>query len=414
MTKLKIGCLQFMIMVSSVLWAQDFDHQYGRLSSGNELKDKLFYLFSIIQQLDLREDISMEPYREVYQKKRRALEQLSNDEKLSQHLADLKFSDIEITILKDEFQKLSEGHARWEDLINTHLIPSGYNIKIASTDNSEFLSETLENSLNGINLIIDTYGLGIHGKYASIDSVRFDVNGQEYAGLIKNRATVILQRESQKGLFFEPSLETALSLLELNERTDAARFEPMDEGVNRAAIDAVQTTNWAKYPYSVILVPGNGPKGTERLSENAKKRLKSAVDNYNRKLAPFIVVSGGSVHPPGTKINEAEEMKRELMTRYKIPESTIIMDPHARHTPTNLRNCNRLVLRYGFPKGKKILITTDKKQADKISHRDFVNRSREELGHEPFLLLNKISDIEIEYYPVLLSLPIDLIDPLDP
>ena len=70
---------------------------------------------------------------------------------------------------------------------------------------------------------------------------------------------------------------------------------------------------------------------------------------YRQHQAPFIIVSGGRVHPYHTPYNEAFEMKKYLMDVWQIPESAIIIEPHARHTTTNFRNAARIMFRNGFP-----------------------------------------------------------------
>jgi hypothetical protein len=378
------------------------------------LKDKLFYVFTDVEELGLAKNFSATIYATALEKKRKALTEISNGGESKKNIPLLMFDEAEIAGLKEALKTTFHEDGKFGNLVGEHLIPSGYYKIDHTADESEMFISAFESALRGVNLILERYGLGAPGKYAYIDSVGFDVNSLEYGKMLQDEAHKILLKKSDQSAFYMPSMDMALALLHLNERTDAARFEPMQADVNRAAVQAIPSIDWSKFQYAVILVPGNGPKGSERLSENAKVRLRAAVGNYRRKLAPFIMVSGGSVHPFKTKINEAEEMKRELMEQYGIPESAIIMEPHARHTTTNLRNCNRLIFRYGFPRGKKVLITTDKKQAAKISDKEFIERSQIEIKHVPFIRLVRTSDIDIEYFPVLPSLPVDLEDPLDP
>ncbi len=52
-------------------------------------------------------------------------------------------------------------------------------------------------------------------------------------------------------------------------------------------------------------------------------------------------------------------MKKFLTSRFGIPPQAIIIDPHARHTTTNIRNADRLIIRYGIPLTKpSVFITT--------------------------------------------------------
>jgi hypothetical protein len=89
-------------------------------------------------------------------------------------------------------------------------------------------------------------------------------------------------------------------------------------------------------------------------------RLARAARLYHEGLAPVLIVSGGNVHPALTPVNETIEMKCELMERYAVPESAIIIEPHARHTTTNFRNSAPLMLRYGIPINRPAIATTCK------------------------------------------------------
>ena len=127
-----------------------------------------------------------------------------------------------------------------------------------------------------------------------------------------------------------------------------------------------------------------------------------------------MIVSGGFVHPSQTEYSEAIEMKRDLMTRFRIPEEAILVDPHARHTTTNMRNAARLLYRYGIPFDRKALVTSDPGQSDYIENQTFAKRCVDELGYVPYRLLGRTSAFDLEFLPLRDSLQSDPRDPLDP
>ncbi|MEI7999616.1 MAG: YdcF family protein, partial [Candidatus Omnitrophota bacterium] len=131
-------------------------------------------------------------------------------------------------------------------------------------------------------------------------------------------------------------------------------------------------------------------------------------------LAPFMVVSGGKAHPFKTKYCEAEEMKKYLVETMHIPANAIIMEPHARHTTTNMRNCARLLFRYGFPFKKPCITSTTKEQSYYITDKEMQDRCIEELGYSPYKNGKRLSDTEAEFYPLVSSLQIDFDEPMDP
>jgi uncharacterized SAM-binding protein YcdF (DUF218 family) len=118
------------------------------------------------------------------------------------------------------------------------------------------------------------------------------------------------------------------------------------------------------------------------------------------------------VHPYKTKYCEAEEMKKYLMDSLKIEENAIIMEPHARHTTTNMRNAVRLMIEYHFPIVKPGLIVSDKADNDYIE--GMAERCMIELQYVPYILGNRVSDTQLEFYSKTEAIQINSTEPLDP
>jgi hypothetical protein len=200
----------------------------------------------------------------------------------------------------------------------------------------------------------------------------------------------------------------------MNEREQAGDFEPMAAKANKPAFDRVKTLNWNKYKYSVIEIPGAGPDDpTVALSAEGMLRCRLAAIQYNNGLAPFIVTSGGKVHPYKTKYCEAEEMKKFLTDKLGVPENAIIIDPHARHTTTNMRNTVRLIYRYGMPFSKPGITCTTKGQSNMISN-TLIARCQKELQEAPYKNGLRLSETEVEFYPLIEALHINPSEPMDP
>ena len=107
-------------------------------------------------------------------------------------------------------------------------------------------------------------------------------------------------------------------------------------------------------------------------------------------------------------------MKRSLMHDVNVPEDAIIIDPHARHTTTNVRNAARLMFRYGIPTDRPALITTQQYHLDSIASTAFDDRNERELGYRPYVSARRLSRFEVEWLPNVMSLHADPLDPLDP
>lgn len=173
--------------------------------------------------------------------------------------------------------------------------------------------------------------------------------------------------------------------------------------------------NWSQYKYTAIVVPGSGTdRPGQAMSPWGKAWVTLAARRFKAGLAPFLIVSGGYVHPSQTPFCEAIEMKKALIAEYGIPADSILIDPHARHTTTNIRNASRLLYRYGFPFKKTALITSDQGQSAYIEAPSFAQRCIAELGYVPHEILRRTSQFDLEFRPRLESLQTDPFEPLDP
>lgn len=216
------------------------------------------------------------------------------------------------------------------------------------------------------------------------------------------------------GPFFQPAMDVALAVLTTADRAQAARYEPLVSGENAAAVATIPGIDFAQYPFAADVVPGLGGSDlTTPLTEGGRQRCDLAIARFAAKLAPLIVVSGGHVHPDRTPFSEAIEMKKYLVSK-GIPAAAILVDPHARHTTTNLRNTSRLLLRYGVPADKPVLLTSDAFQSLYMIGRPFEVRCREEIGFVPWRKLTSLSIHDSCFFPSRVSLTQVPRDPRDP
>jgi len=276
----------------------------------------------------------------------------------------------------------------------------------------EFLHAAWRALFKGINHIVDQYGLGLKERYPDIDSVSFDVTSTAYKQKLKALLKSV-SSEAGDSLFFSSSLKIAIKLMELNGRDEAARHEPLLNTLNIAAGTAQNNFFNA---YVAILILGSGTADTAtHLSPIGAIRCDSAVAYYRRGVAPFIIVSGGYVHPFRTRYCEAIEMKRYLIERYGIPDSAIVTEPFARHTTTNIRNANRLIFEYAMPFNVPVLVVSSPSHISSITEgKEFEDRNRRELGYLPFKAMTRLSRCTASYLPSITSLHLDSSDPLDP
>lgn len=307
----------------------------------------------------------------------------------------IKWTKQEISMLNDELLKLN-GSSEVFGLTN------------------DALKKSWNDAANGINRIVDVYLAGKAPRYAKIDSISFKPGDAEFKTQAQELIHSIHADKEGQRLFFELPLKVAVGLLKINGRDEAARYEPLNSGLNGGPFSKIKTTNWNAYKYSLILIPGLGPEEPGvALDPKGAKRCEEGAERYRDGLAPFIVVSGGQVHPFKTPFNEAIEMKKYLVEKLNIPEEAVFIEPHARHTTTNVRNTSRMIYDFGMPADKPVLIVTDNSQSTYIVQKMDKTAIRD-LGYVPYEKLRKISEEETEFYPVQKSLDRDPSDPLDP
>ncbi len=162
---------------------------------------------------------------------------------------------------------------------------------------------------------------------------------------------------------------------------------------NKEAISYLKSIkNLDSFKYHLIIVPGYAEKHQEEIVNiRMKERLDAAVYAFKNSNIPLLLLSGGNVSPNGTRFNEAMEMKRILLIKYKIPEHHIIIEPYARNSITNLRNAGRFMLSYNLKKA--IIITSPAQNIyfGMSEESSFKQRSITLLGYEvgDIILLSK-------------------------
>ena len=383
------------------------------------VQDKNFYLLSLIERLPAaKQAIQTDPeLSQLAAAKRAALAQAAQacEARLACYADALKWTDSDAARAAAALTRLYRDSAAVRQLVDGPLRRSGVLIRYQSKTGEDLLAQAWSDIVQNENRIVDVYGLGVAPRYPALDSISYDVKTEPYGRLVHTLAQVLDDDRAHLVLFFQPSLRFALGLLDANHRDEAGRLEPLEAGENKAALQRAKTLAWNKFPYSVIVVPGSGPdRENFALSPWGKLRLTLAVRRFHQGKAPFLLVSGGYVNPSQTLHCEALEMKHSLMADFGIPENAILIEPHARHTTTNLRNAVRQIYRYGFPFDKPGLIVTDEAQSTGIESAAFATRCLNEMGVMPVRDLRRLSPFDLTFTSVIDALQVDARDPLDP
>ncbi|WP_460470296.1 YdcF family protein [Emticicia fontis] len=410
--------LSFSILFIMNVAGQGYNKNYRPLSSGDLTVDKNFYLITVIEKTPEVKTILIgnETFKNFLQKK---------VEIIKAHVADTCYHPV--SLLSDFFWKpdtaalakeLSAVYAAnkkaFDKIIDGHLRPSGYYQRFVGLSNEVLLAKAWNQCFYGMDYIINQFGLGKKMRYPHIDSASYIVTSRSYRIMLKDMMASLDESSNSLDVFYKPSLAVAMQLMQANDRDEPARLEPLEKGVNKAAYDQIQKTDFKKYKYAAIVLPGAGPELKIPIGHEGKLHADAAARSYLRGEAPFIIPTGGYCYPFKTTYCEAVEMKKYLMEKYNIPASAIIAEPQARHTTTNIRNSVRLMIHYGIPVDMPSLFVTSLSQTKYSAADSFDARNMRELGYTPYTRKKQLSNHVIEFYPVIECLHMDPYDPLDP
>lgn len=406
----------------SLLWTSElraqhggFELQYHAITSGNLVADKNFYLLTVLEHHEMiRKFLAIDPA--LVKFCHRGVGRggtLANAEPgwpLGQFRQYLYSTQDSLTV-DSALARLYVAHrAAFDLMINQHLRASGYLQLFSGETNRNLLLKAWGQVVICHNTIVRHFGIENKWYELSADST--------HAAYRKQASEVLEKATKMKGaVFYRPFLYVALGLMRADDRDEPVRHEPLPVTLNAAVLRKIPGTQWKSYRYSAILLLGSGPAvADEALSAVGRVRADSAAWCYNKRLAPFIIVSGGYVHPDHTRFSEAVEMKRYLVAHHHIPASAIITEPYARHTTTNIRNANRLIYRYHILVSKPVLVVSSPFHIAIITSADhsFDNRNLRELGYLPYKQMVLVSPSEASYFPEITSLQINPSDPLDP
>ena len=327
-------------------------------------------------------------------------------------LADaLIWTPEEIRNASVELQRLATVDKTFQDLVERLKAEERYPVYSKDADTA-FIRKAWQDVTTGFNHIYQVYLQGAAPRYPKIDSISFRPSDPAFFQLVKTNLKPALN-VGKGNAFYKQSLSAALIALKINGRDEATRYEPLYKEKNAAAFAKSRTVNWNAFRYSVIIVPGAGPGASGKSIDTlGQYRCKLAVDAYKKGVAPFIIVSGGHVHPYKTPFCEAIEMKKYIVSTLGLPDSAVIIEPHARHTTTNIRNAERLMYLFNMPVTKPGLIITDQLQSMAIEKMGM--RFMNELGYLPYQRLDRIAPTENAFLLSQRAWQQDPLDPLDP
>jgi hypothetical protein len=386
------------------------------LDLADPLRDKLLYLFRLIDRSpDARAAVAGDPalagLRTAYLA-RLATADRTCAVQASCYAAAAHLTPDEIAAAERALRELYAASPAVRRLVDRDLAASG----IAAGDGAELLAAAWREHAAAMGRVVDTFAAGLPPQSPQIDGPAEDPKSASFAQRLHLvNATVIEASQAASQPFYDPHADFAELLLQADGRDEAGRHEPMEAGENAAVVRRMKAVDWKRFAYTAIVVPGAGPdRDGERLTGVGKLRLQLAVMRWRAGKAPFLLVSGGYVHPARTPFAEAIEMKRYAVEVLHVPQDAVIVDPHARHTTTNLRNAVRILWREGAPVDRKVLVVSDDAQTAYMASAAFDARNRTETGVLPYSDKKQLGRFEVEMLPAAEALQLNPLDPLDP
>lgn len=383
-----------------------------QLLSMNRIENKAYYFTALLSQLaNVRSMISSDSV--LVRIGRVKLQRLLSAATSHERIEAMKFTDGEIDDVADALARLYRPGNPLDSMLKRYILPSGCYRQYKETD-ARLIKAMWNQDARGMNYAVDVYADARKPNYPQIDSIGFDVRSKRFTDeLLPTCQQNIAFSVKSDPAFYAVPMTAVRMLLDMNDRCQSVDYEPLGVTCNKEAYALVPYAHWDKYPYSSILVLGAGPEEAGvAISPEGKLRAAYAAMLWRQGMAPFIIVSGGRVHPYHTPYNEACEMKKYLVDVCHIPASSVIMEPHARHTTTNFRNAARIMLRRGFPEDKKAIVTSSASHLNYVEHMS--QRCLDELGYVPYRLGRRLTDRVMEFVPSLESTIINPSEPLDP
>ncbi|MFZ2994819.1 YdcF family protein [Sphingobium sp.] len=325
------------------------------------------------------------------------------------------WTDADIALVEGRLRRLVENPKLGKALVAQQMRPSGRFARYTALSDADLVAAAWAETAAATNRVIAVYAKGAAPRYPVIDATTFNMALPQMTDILSAHGVATVAQAKGTDLFFDPALRYAAGLLQMNERIDAGNFRPLLGGDNAGTNRAIGSMNWRGKPYTALLVFGHGPEDAQsRTGVMGHIRLSIAADMFARGVAPFIIVSGGNVHPNRTPFNEAVEMKRLLITQYGVPADRILIEPHARHTTTNLRNCARLLLAAKFPTDRPALVVSDHRTIQYIGSDVLAQRNLAEMGVQPGRLTPGPDQFTLVFTPDPIAFHAEAIDPLDP
>ncbi|WP_143306320.1 YdcF family protein [Chitinophaga vietnamensis] len=389
------------------------DPHYNFLHSASVVQDRNFYLFTLLEQMPgVAAAVAKAPaLRKLADEYRQRLS-VNVSSTADAAVAPLMFSDEAIAEVGKSLPAVLEQQQQLAPLMQAMRSSGLFQLYEGDSD-TLLLTRAWQDAAHGVNYILKAYTTNKGFRYPNIDSAAFYVRSPAYAQSVQELLKKAYRRNKRASLFFQPSLDAAIALLLLNRHDEAARYEPLSV-TNKDAYTKIKSIDWTQQRYSAILILGAGPGNGDNISDAGKQRCAYGVARYRKGEAPFIIVSGGHVHPFGTPFSEGVEMKKYLVNVLHVPADAVIVEPYARHTTTNIRNAVRIAFRSGLPMDKRMLCVSDAMHLTYVASPIFDKRCTAELDYLPMKEIAKEEDNVLSFVPDIRSLFADARDPLDP
>ncbi|KAF9058491.1 DUF218 domain-containing protein [Rhodocollybia butyracea] len=321
---------------------------------------------------------------------------------------------IRVARLQESLSSTARSTTRVDAMLITATDASTLQTELEASGAPKELLQIWPRYIAAVNRIINVYGTGSRPRYAA-DSISYDPSSHFWLRFLDSVLAAQLSGDAGKDTPPWDAFYFAVRLLCANNRDDALRYPELWTKDNAPAVALARTITWDDFPWAAVLVPGEGPeRDGVKISPLAGLRMEFAVTQYLEKQTPFLIVSGGTVHPAYTEFNEAFEMKKWLLEQHGVPPERILLEPFARHTTTNFRNAGRILRMLGAPEEKPVLLVSNEYQLEFIDSDRFRRIEKEELLYGVGKIGPRQGNFGIMFLPSPFCGVVDPMDPMDP
>lgn len=267
-TTIQAGCIGRMLPIlmvaaltgSSLALAQSSTYRFGR--GENPLQDRDAYLLTLIEDdAEFRKALSDQAELQIIGERlatsRNAVLAACGTTSVCP-VEQLILTDAEIDKAGDIMGGMAGTGGTFHGLVQEQMRPSGRFQKYSRLDDAGLMRAAWVETARGVNRLYRVYALAQRPRYPAIDAMAYDPTDAHFRSMLESALEANIDGARPTNVFFAPWAQLGFDLLVINQRDEAARYEPLEQGANAASFARAHALDWRAQRFTAILVPGIG------------------------------------------------------------------------------------------------------------------------------------------------------------